>query len=213
MLCRLGSLPFQAEFRRQRPPPPPRSNSSHSARRVLELSCHAGSLPTAQTSRRALSCAWPSTQSPSPKVPRLPLPRLGSLPACRYCPPCYATAPTPPTQTQPPQPPPTPPATGTATQQPQIVAAKRRHVYAQCVRRTDTRRTRRTGRAAADAPPAEKNRNTAKAEAKLEKALEYLATPRHHTTQADKSVVNASILASYDRLLSARHQYLRGRPP
>jgi hypothetical protein len=50
---------------------------------------------------------------------------------------------------------------------------------------------------AADAPPAEKNRNTAKAEAKLEKALEYLATLNTTATaKPDKWVVNASILAS-----------------
>ena len=50
---------------------------------------------------------------------------------------------------------------------------------------------------AADAPPAEKNRNTAKAEAKLEKALEYLATLNTSATaKPDKWVVNASILAS-----------------
>jgi len=48
------------------------------------------------------------------------------------------------------------------------------------------------------APPAEKNRNTAKAEAKLEKALEYLATLNNNTATAkpDKWVINASILAS-----------------
>ena len=47
------------------------------------------------------------------------------------------------------------------------------------------------------APPAEKNRNTAKAEAKLEKALEYLATfNTTATAKPDKWVVNASILAS-----------------
>ena len=50
---------------------------------------------------------------------------------------------------------------------------------------------------ASDAPPAEKNRNTAKAEAKLEKALEYLATLNTTATaKPDKWVVNASILAS-----------------
>jgi hypothetical protein len=48
-----------------------------------------------------------------------------------------------------------------------------------------------------DAQPAEKNRNTAKAEAKLEKALEYLATLNTTATaKPDKWVVNASILAS-----------------
>ena len=47
------------------------------------------------------------------------------------------------------------------------------------------------------APPAEKNRNTAKAEAKLEKALAYLATLNTTATaKPDKWVVNASILAS-----------------
>ena len=47
------------------------------------------------------------------------------------------------------------------------------------------------------APPAEKNRNTAKAEAKLEKALEYLATLNTTATaKPDRWVVNASILAS-----------------
>jgi hypothetical protein len=50
---------------------------------------------------------------------------------------------------------------------------------------------------AADAPPAEKIRNTAKAEAKLEKALDYLATLNTTATaKPDKWVVNASILAS-----------------
>jgi hypothetical protein len=40
------------------------------------------------------------------------------------------------------------------------------------------------------APPAEKNRNTAKAEAKLEKALEYLATLNTTATaKPDKWVV------------------------
>jgi hypothetical protein len=48
-----------------------------------------------------------------------------------------------------------------------------------------------------DAPPAEKNRNTAKAEAKLEKALEYLATLNTTATaKPDKWVVKTSILAS-----------------
>ena len=47
------------------------------------------------------------------------------------------------------------------------------------------------------AAPAEKNRNTAKAEAKLEKALAYLATLNTTATaKPDKWVVNASILAS-----------------
>jgi hypothetical protein len=46
------------------------------------------------------------------------------------------------------------------------------------------------------APAAEKNRNTAKAEAKLEKALEYLVTLNDTTAKPDKWVVNASILAS-----------------
>jgi hypothetical protein len=46
------------------------------------------------------------------------------------------------------------------------------------------------------APAAEKNRNTAKAEAKLEKALEYLVKLNDTTAKPDKWVVNASILAS-----------------
>ena len=47
------------------------------------------------------------------------------------------------------------------------------------------------------APPAEKNRNTAKAEAKLETSLAYLATLNTTATaKPDKWVVNASILAS-----------------
>ena len=57
---------------------------------------------------------------------------------------------------------------------------------------------------AADAPPAEKNRNTAKAEAKLEKALEYLATLNTTATaKPDKWVVT---------LIPARHQYLHRSP-
>ena len=43
--------------------------------------------------------------------------------------------------------------------------------------------------------PAEKNRNAAKAEAKVEKALAYLAT-LNTTAKPDKWVANASILAS-----------------
>ena len=52
------------------------------------------------------------------------------------------------------------------------------------------------GRSTAAAPPAEKNRNTAKAERKLE-SVEYLATLNTTATaKPDKWVVNASILAS-----------------
>jgi hypothetical protein len=42
----------------------------------------------------------------------------------------------------------------------------------------------------------EKNRNTAKAEAKLEKALDYLVKLNDTTAKPDKWVINASILAS-----------------
>jgi hypothetical protein len=96
---------------------------------------------------------------------------------------------TPPTQTQPPQPPPTPQQPAQPTQQPQIVDAP--------APTTDGQTHDGQNVNTPDAPPAEKNRNTAKAEAKLEKALEYLATLNTTATaKPDKWVVNASILAS-----------------
>ena len=115
-------------------------------------------------------------------------------PACRYCSPCYATAhsanadPTAAASSH-------PAATGTAN----ATTADRRpadgaHDYAHA---RDGQTPDGQNVSTADAPPAEKNRNTAKAEAKLEKALEYLATLNTTATaKPDKWVVNASILAS-----------------
>jgi hypothetical protein len=102
--------------------------------------------------------------------------------------------PTPPTQTQPPQPPPTPQQPAQPTQQPQIVAAPAPTSTPMPVdgQTPDGHDVNTSG-----APPAQKNRNTAKAEAKLEKALEYPATLNTSATvKPDKWVVNASILAS-----------------
>jgi hypothetical protein len=94
--------------------------------------------------------------------------------------------PTPQTQTQPPQP----------TQQSQIVTPQTAPTTTP-MPTSDGQTHDGQNVSAADAPPAEKNRNTAKAEAKLEKALEYLATLNTTATaKPDKWVVNASILAS-----------------
>ena len=105
---------------------------------------------------------------------------------------------TPPPQTQPPQPPPTPQPQQPAqpTQQPQIVAAPAPTSTPMPDGQTPDGPNGQNVNTSA-APPAEKNRNTAKAEAKLEKALEYLATLNTTATaKPDKWVVNASILAS-----------------
>jgi outer membrane biosynthesis protein TonB len=146
------------------------------ARRVLELSSHAGSLPPAQLQEALMRLAIDAiTQAEGAAPPPIAPP---------------ATPPhTPPTQTQPPQPPPTPQQPAQPTQQPQIVDAP--------APTTDGQTHDGQNVNTPDAPPAEKNRNTAKAEAKLEKALEYLATLNTTATaKPDKWVVNASILAS-----------------
>jgi outer membrane biosynthesis protein TonB len=150
------------------------------ARRVLELSSHAGSLPTAQLQESLMRLAIDAITQAE-----------GATPAAAVAPP-----PTPPTQTQPPQPPLTPqqPAQpAQPTQQPQIVTAPAPTSDGP----THDGQNGQEDVNTSDAPPAEKNRNTAKAEAKLEKALEYLATLNTSATaKPDKWVVNASILAS-----------------
>ena len=100
-----------------------------------------------------------------------------------------------PTLTQPPQPPPTPQQPAQPTQQPQTVTAQT--VPTTTPMPVDGQTQNGQDVNTPDAPPAEKNRNTAKAEAKLEKAMEYLATLNTTATaKPDKWVVNASILAS-----------------
>ena len=162
------------------------------ARRVLELSSHAGSLPPAELQsslmRLAIDAitqaegAAPAAVSPPPL-----LPLLATLPRTRN----NARSPhdghSPPTPQQPAQ----------TTQQPQPVNAPApENVTPVPVTQTPDGQNGQDVNTSA-APPAEKNRNTAKAEAKLEKALEYLATLNTTATaKPDKWVVNASILAS-----------------
>ena len=139
--------------------------------------------------------------SPKPKVPPLPLlPHDRLLPSLPLLLPLLRQPPTPPTQTQPPLRPSHPAATDTANA---TTADRYRadgaHVYAHARKRKHPADTTLYGQNVntPDAPPAEKHRNTAKAEAKLEKALEYLATLNTTATaKPDKWVVNASILAS-----------------
>jgi outer membrane biosynthesis protein TonB len=159
------------------------------ARRVLELSSHAGTLPTAELQsslmRLAIDAITQAEGAPPAAVAPPPAPATPAAIAPPATPP-----PTPPTQTQPPQPPPTPQQPAPPTQQSQTVTP-------QTVPTTDGQTHDGQNVSAAAAPPAEKNRNTAKAEAKLEKALEYLATLNTTATaKPDKWVVNASILAS-----------------
>ena len=155
------------------------------ARRVLELSSHAGSLPPAELQSSLMRLAIDA------------ITQAEGAPPAAIAPPA-TPPPTPPTQTQPPQPPPTPQQPAQPTQQPQTVAPQTAPtttpmpVDGQTPDGHDGQNV-----SAADAPPAEKNRNTAKAEAKLEKALEYLAALNTTATaKPDKWVVNASILAS-----------------
>ena len=149
------------------------------ARRVLELSSQAGTLPRAQL--QSPSCAWPSTPSPPPKVPPLPLlPHLLLLPACRYCSPCYATAhsanadPTAAASSH-------PAATGTADA---TTADRRRadgaHVYAHARRRTDTRRTGRTERQCCRRPARREKSQHRQGRSETRKGAGIPCHPQHH---------------------------------
>jgi hypothetical protein len=132
---------------------------------------------------RVLSCAWPSTPLPPPKVPHLLLlPRLPLLlPLPRH---------RPLRQRRPNRRSLLPPRSNRHSQRNNRRSSPRR-------RPSDGQTPDGQDVNTSDAPPAEKNRNTAKAEAKLEKALEYLATLNTTATaKPDKWVVNASILAS-----------------
>ena len=168
------------------------------ARRVLELSSHAGTLPPAELQSSLMRLAIDAiTQAegaaPAPVAPPpAPAPARSQKPAPTPTAPVTATVipatqpqQAPPTQTQPPQP-------AQPAQQPQTVTAPAPENVTSVVDQTPDGQDVNTS-----APPAEKNRNTAKAEAKLERALEYLATLNTTATaKPDKWVVNASILAS-----------------
>ena len=167
------------------------------ARRVLELSSHAGTLPPAELQSSLMRLAIDAITQAEGAPPAAVAPPPAPAPPAAIAPPA-TPPPTPPTQTQPPQPPPTPQQPAQPTQQPQIVTPQTAPtttpmpVDGQTPDGQDGQNVN-----TADAPPAEKNRNTAKAEAKLEKALEYLATLNTTATaKPDKWVVNASILAS-----------------
>ena len=94
------------------------------ARRVLELSSHAGSLPPAELQSSLMRLAIDAiTQAEGAAPPAIaPPPAPAPAPPAAIAPPA-TPPPTPPTQTQPPQPPPSPQQPAPPTQQPQIVAA------------------------------------------------------------------------------------------
>jgi outer membrane biosynthesis protein TonB len=162
------------------------------ARRVLELSSHAGSLPPAELQSSLMRLAIDAIAAAEGAPPAAPAP----APPAAIAPPA-TPPPTPPTQTQPPQPPPTPQQPAQPTQQPQIVTPQTAPTTTPMPDGQTPDGQNGQDVNTSDAPPAEKNRNTAKAEAKLEKALEYLATLNTTATaKPDKWVVNASILAS-----------------
>jgi hypothetical protein len=159
------------------------------ARRVLELSSHAGSVPTAELQSSLMRLAIDAITQAEGAAPAAVAPPPAPGQPAAIAPPATP----PPTQTQPPQPPPTPQQP--AQQQPQIVAPQTAPTTTPMPLDGQTPDGQNVN--TPDAPPAEKNRNTAKAEAKLEKALEYLATLNTTATaKPDKWVVNASILAS-----------------
>jgi hypothetical protein len=155
------------------------------ARRVLELSSHAGSLPPAELQSSLMRLAIDAITQAEGAAPAAVAP-----PATQR-----QTPPAPPQPQQAPQ-----------TKSPQPQAPPHPHQPAQ---QTVTPQTAPTStpmpvdgqtpdghdgqNVSSAAPPAEKNRNTAKAEAKLEKALEYLTTLNTTATaKPDKWVVNAS---------------------
>ena len=159
------------------------------ARRVLELSSHAGTLPPAELQsslmRLAIDAITKAEDAAPAAVttPASPAPARSQKPATTPAAPVTATVlPT----TQPTQ----------QTTQPQPVNAPAPENVTPVVDQTPDGQNGQDVNTSA-APPAEKNRNTAKAEAKLEKALAYLATLNTTATaKPDKWVVNASILAS-----------------
>jgi hypothetical protein len=138
------------------------------ARRVLELSSHAGSLPTAELQSSLMRLAIDAITQAEGAAPAAVAPPPAPTPPAAIAPPA-TPPPTPPTQTQPPHPPPTPQQPAQPTQQPQIVTPQTAPTTTPMPVDGQTPDVNTP-----DAPPAEKNRNTAKAEAKLEKALEYL---------------------------------------
>jgi outer membrane biosynthesis protein TonB len=166
------------------------------ARRVLELSSHAGSLPPAELQSSLMRLAIDAITQAEGAPPAAVAPPPAPAPPAAIAPPA-TPPPTPPTQTQPPQPPPTPQQPAQPTQQPQIVTPQTAPTTTPMPDGQTPDGQNGQDVNTSDAPPAEKNRNTAKAEAKLEKALEYLATLNTTATaKPDKWVVNASILAS-----------------
>ena len=191
MLWQHVSLPFKPNLRTRPPATLPRSNCFHSLAASLNSPLMPDPCPLPNF--RVPSCDSPSTPSPKPKVPPLPLfqlppllPRLATNPEPATTPAASTTATALPT-TQP---------TQHTTTQPQPVNAPAPENVTPVVDQTPDGKNGQDVNTSA-APPAEKNRNTAKAEAKLEKALEYLATLNTTATaKPDKWVVNASILAS-----------------
>ena len=159
------------------------------ARRVLELSSHAGTLPPAELQSSLMRLAIDAitqAEGAAPAAvatPPAPAPNRSqkSAPAAPVTATVLPTA-------QPPQ--------HTTTTQPQPANAPAPENVTPVVDQTPDGQNGQDVNTSA-APPAEKNRNTAKAEAKLEKALAYLATLNTTATaKPDKWVVNASILAS-----------------
>ena len=90
------------------------------ARRVLELSSHAGTLPPAELQSSLMRLAIDAITQAEGAPPAAVAPPPAPAPPAAIAPPA-TPPPTPPTQTQPPQPPPTPQQPAQPTQQPQIV--------------------------------------------------------------------------------------------
>ena len=160
------------------------------ARRVLELSSHAGSLPPAELQSSLMRLAIDAITQAEGAAPAAVAPPPASCPcslaATAHNANAAPTAATSSTRSH-----------RTPTQQPQTVAAPAPTTTPMPVDGQTPDGHDGQNVNTSDAPPAEKNRNTAKAEAKLEKALEYLATLNTTATaKPDKWVVNASILAS-----------------
>ena len=191
MPCRLVSLPFKPNLRTRPPATLPRSNFCHSLAASLNSPLMPDPCPLPNF--RVLSCDLPSTPLPKPKVPRLPLlHHLLPLPLLARRNP--QQRPLPPRRQQPSQP--RNQRSRRRTQPQTANAPAPENVTLMPDGQTHDGQNGQDVNTSA-APPAEKNRNTAKAEAKLEKALAYLATLNTTATaKPDKWVVNASILAS-----------------
>jgi cell division protein FtsB len=152
------------------------------ARRVLQLSSHAGTMPPAELQASLMRLAIDAITQAEGSRAAAPIVAPAHAPAAPISPARDSSQ----ENTPPPQHPPPPPPQ--QQQQPQNAPAPDSVPPVQD--------QKHDGQDGSSAPAAEKNRNTAKAEAKLGKALDYLVKLNDTTAKPDKWVINASILAS-----------------